>query len=296
MEYLLNGKASIYYLKTHEKERYFIEKDGEIAEMNNDENVIKNQYDDTYSKPSNQYKGVLKYYFQDAPGILNSIDYLGFDKKSLIKISKKYHQKICNNESCIIYAKNSVKPIIHFELFIETGIHQYSFQFPSSYTFIAKSKLLFSGGALVQSNLPFINENLYGQLSVSYGKTSVDKKDSYYEYIAKNSFIKGNIDFIYKIPFNKLRFNIMSGVCYQSYFSSDYHYFYNYFGTYLLYKIDPVYYAKNSFGFRVGLGLDLPVSKHVNNFSIRYEMDHANTGVNTFFVNKGIMISYGFLF
>jgi hypothetical protein len=297
MEYLLNGKTSVYYLKTHEKERYFIEKNGIMTEMNNDENIVKNQYDDSYSKASNQYKGVLKYYFQDAPGIMNSIDYVNFDKKSLIRISKKYHEKICTDESCIIYAKKSIKPIIHFGFFAEAGLHQCDFQFPSTFNFKTNPTLVITGGALIQSSLPFINENFYGQLSVGYGKVSIDKKkDPNYEYIAKNSFITGNLDFIYKFSFNKIKANVMSGFCFQSFTSSDYYYFYNYFGSSLLFKIDPSYYAKMSIGFRAGLGLDLPISKHVYNLSLRYEMNHANAGVNTFMINKGIILSSAFLF
>jgi len=108
IECLISGKATIYYTQLNSREHYFLEKDSKLVEMNNNLiDVITNIRD--YSNYSNQYKGILKYYLRDCPQMSNEIDNADFSKKSLIKISKEYHDYMCKDEQCIIYEKKIPK-------------------------------------------------------------------------------------------------------------------------------------------------------------------------------------------
>ena len=91
MEFLIYGKASVYYHRNAAKEYFFIEKNGEIMEMNNNEVFEYNDVGRKFSKNTNQYIGVLKYYFRDAPSMFEEANNVGFNRASIIKISKKYH-------------------------------------------------------------------------------------------------------------------------------------------------------------------------------------------------------------
>src|SRR5690606_19029721 len=66
---------------------------------------------------SNQYIGLLSYLFQDSPELSNQIKSTDFGFKPLIKITKDYHNNVCDEYSCIDYTK-STKTKIHLEPFI----------------------------------------------------------------------------------------------------------------------------------------------------------------------------------
>ena len=67
-----------------------------------------------------KYIGRLKYTFADAPELAGEVDKVTPDRKSMINISKKYHDQLCKDEQCIVYekklhiAKISIGPIIGF--------------------------------------------------------------------------------------------------------------------------------------------------------------------------------------
>lgn len=63
--------------------------------------------DQTFSQKSSKYIGVLKYVMADAKGMQSMVDGLAFDEKSLVKVTKKYHEQVCDSIACIDYTKVS---------------------------------------------------------------------------------------------------------------------------------------------------------------------------------------------
>ncbi len=106
LEYLVDGIVDLFYLKDFEGDYFFIEKEGVLYQLSNeDKKVIAN--DDVYEVKSNQYKGVLSSLFKESPSALRKINTTPFSYKPLIDLTKDYHNEICTHQECIDYTKSS---------------------------------------------------------------------------------------------------------------------------------------------------------------------------------------------
>ncbi len=114
LEFLINGVVNLYYMKTYNQDYYYVEKNGQLHELSNEEHIVKDKYNVAYAKNSNKYLGTLNYLFNDAPDLKSDLNHTTFAYKPLIKITKKYHNQICNNDDCIEYRK-STKHKIYLE-------------------------------------------------------------------------------------------------------------------------------------------------------------------------------------
>ena len=109
LEYLLDGSLDLYYLvDKNDSERYFIEREGVIYELFNSEKYV---YKDgkPYLQNRNEYIGLLKYLVQDSPKTLSKVERTKFEHKSLISLTKSYHQDVCDTVNCIVYSNHSKK-------------------------------------------------------------------------------------------------------------------------------------------------------------------------------------------
>jgi hypothetical protein len=113
LEYLIDGIVDLFYLKTKTGDNYYIEKNGIMHQLSNDEKqvVINNVI---YEKNSNEYIGVLNTLFRDSPETLTEIKNTPFSYKELVKLTKDYHYSVCKNQVCIDYSK-STKTVIWIE-------------------------------------------------------------------------------------------------------------------------------------------------------------------------------------
>lgn len=112
-EFMVHGKVNLYRLNKG-SERYFVEKDSAVHELKNTETIerINNQ---NYEKKNREYVGTLFYLFGDA-NMQSDISESVFRPKALIGLAKKYHDKVCTDEVCVIYERE-VKPIhVNFSL------------------------------------------------------------------------------------------------------------------------------------------------------------------------------------
>ena len=108
LEYLLNGIYNLYYANVLDKERYFIEnEEGKITELSNESKAV--FIDETeYVRQTNRYKGILKASFVDYPELYAQIEKTSLDHKSLIEITREYHELSCKDRECVIYEKQNV--------------------------------------------------------------------------------------------------------------------------------------------------------------------------------------------
>ena len=104
---------------------------------------------------------------QDAPELQSEINELKRpEHDNLIELAKKYHDIVCNNESCIIYKKK--KPALNLNLEIVGGFLKYN----KPLDFDDKS--YFSMGILAHLWLPRSNEKLYFRTGIIYSSIKLD--------------------------------------------------------------------------------------------------------------------------
>jgi hypothetical protein len=157
LEYLINGKVKIYYLRDDVSDHYFIEKEGEkLMELTYEEG-IRRKNDKEYFYKSTKHIGILSYYMQDAPDLIALIQKMPEpEHKNLIQLAEKYHNEVCDGERCIIYEKKLPPIKVNFEVL--GGATHINSEITAG-TFIPNYVL--TGGVLAHIWLPRKSENLY---------------------------------------------------------------------------------------------------------------------------------------
>ncbi|MFT6867433.1 MAG: hypothetical protein ACJA08_002276 [Cyclobacteriaceae bacterium] len=107
LEYLLFGINNLYYLKNDDHPSYYIEKHGKIFELQNEIVTRQSPNGIQFEDYNNQFRGELIYLFNDAPTLVDQISTAKFTHSSLINVTKKYHQMMCDEYKCIDYTKST---------------------------------------------------------------------------------------------------------------------------------------------------------------------------------------------
>lgn len=103
LEFLIKGKASIYYMR-QDIDRYFIENSDHILrELSGKDVTVVNSYGDSYIRENN-YQAKLKAALADCKEIYPKIEQTSLTHSSLIKLARNYHEKVCSSEQCIVFA------------------------------------------------------------------------------------------------------------------------------------------------------------------------------------------------
>lgn len=157
VELLIKGKVKIYYDYDNTGEHYYIEKEGlGLNELLFEEKLVAIE-GKQFEKLSTAHQGMLRYYMQDTPVLFDQIKSIKKPShKSMIKLSKTYHDLVGKDEVCEIFEKNT-QP---FSLFVAPAIGRFFYReggtkeadilhFPSSYY-----------GALVKLNEKQISEKI----------------------------------------------------------------------------------------------------------------------------------------
>ena len=123
MEFVVNGIVDLFYLKNNDNTQIFIEKEGELIQLTNEESLKSDKDGNKYSHYNQLYKGTLTYLFQEAPQLFDDIDRTTFSVKSIAKVTKQYHNAVCSDYECIDYTKQ-LKANINVELTAGYFYHQ----------------------------------------------------------------------------------------------------------------------------------------------------------------------------
>ena len=111
LEYLVSGKASLYHFRDGVVNYYFIQmENGDLQPLMNTE-TERSIDSKLYIIENEEYKTTLRSQFSDAPALIDEISSLPFNNKSLIDITIKYHNAVCDYD-CLVYRKNT-KSTIH---------------------------------------------------------------------------------------------------------------------------------------------------------------------------------------
>jgi hypothetical protein len=153
LEYLVKGIADLYYYKESDREHFFIEKGGNLYALTNAEMIVSvmdtaatlrsGYHERTYAVNSEKYKGMLRYLFQDSPSTLQKIPATAFYYKSLIAITKDYHNSVCKDFKCIDFTK-SVNSNFSVEPFVGMIFTRMSMQTSKDYTYNMRPSLGFN--------------------------------------------------------------------------------------------------------------------------------------------------------
>lgn len=125
LEYLINGKASIYYLRDDIGDHYFIESDSlRFSEIPYEEG-IRYEGNKEYFYRSHKHIGVLTIAMQDAPAFQKEIARIKQpNHQNLIKLAEDYHYSVCKDGACIIYEKKL--PLIQVSIEPAWGLARYN--------------------------------------------------------------------------------------------------------------------------------------------------------------------------
>jgi hypothetical protein len=106
LEFLIQAKISIYYLRDTRGEHYYLEKEGfEFAELPYEDKRV---YDNgaAYSTQSRTHIAMLNLYMQDAPSMQEQITAIGKPThQNLIRLVKYYHQIVSKGLPFIVFEK-----------------------------------------------------------------------------------------------------------------------------------------------------------------------------------------------
>ena len=177
LEFLIQGKINMYYLRDSAGDHFFLEKEeGQVIELPYNEGIT---YIDgkEYAFKTKGYIGILNHYMQDAPALKSRIDNIKKpEQASLIKLAEDYHNIVCKDGVCIIYEKR--QPGLKINLEATSGLVNFNNQADF------EDKTYFMGGLIAHIWMPRTNEKLYLRTGLLF---SVVKGDD------------GN-SFLYKVP------------------------------------------------------------------------------------------------
>jgi len=286
LECLISGKATIYFTAGKTQDHYYLEKDGDMVELKNEKTDVEKD-GSNYQHSTNQYKGILRYYFRDCPQMFAELNYADFSSKSLIKLSKDYHEYVCKDEKCIVYEKKESKKKIQLGIDFSYGVAMLNF-YDIKIQMSSEPKMQYQFGVNSQMNLDeegafnlqvalryysyktqWVNGKIYSMPILPDVKHSSDVK---YQY----SILKPEIQLKYKMKVWKIVPFASAGV-FTNYFLTDKGVVYNErLNTTILFNSGGVEEGKigsmnGMFGGIVEIGLESKLKPGNFSFSLFYE-------------------------
>ncbi len=123
MEFFIKGIACIYYYVNEKGEHYYIEKiPFGLVELSDLDLTTEND-----NKGESIYKGKLRIIMADCPEIENEINNTQLNYSSLVKLAKDYHNRVCTDESCIIFERESTPVKVNFGIALGVSYNKYKF-------------------------------------------------------------------------------------------------------------------------------------------------------------------------
>lgn len=301
VEFLLNGISNLYYFKNNNYSAYFIDSEGsELLELRSKKTEIE-QGRRTFVTQDNRYLGVLIYALSDCPEIRKDIYKTGLSHKSLIEITRKYHDYKCSDEACVIYEKKipvlrvELKPTIGYAIgkiaFKNHELEQVNFQTSSSA--VAALSLNFivprwNEKITFLVNLAFNKDYYYGSHFI-YNPSY--RLNSYYHIYTTNA--TSSIYIKYTYPKYKFRPELFAGAFGNSVINSDTKIYREKLFSNVVYTSEenPNLFNKLNGGVTGGLGVEYKLHKKLRaftNFSFLYGRGNQELGMET------ILTSYRF--
>lgn len=220
VQYILNGIADLYYYRDETGDYYLIEKEGgDLIRLDNEKRLVRNAYGDEYLYHTRMYIGQLKTVFIDYPGLLPRLDNLQLKHKSLIEVTKTYHDYVCNDNQCIVYeapapvVRTTISPVIEY------GQTQMRTNYPRWYSEFKFEGYTASAGVAFDLTAPVLNDKLSLGLTLTGGKSDLQsnhlKKYGLYvhDYTLDLEYfhLENRVELLYTYPKGRLRPSFSAG-------------------------------------------------------------------------------------
>lgn len=307
LEFLINGVVDVYYYRDELGEDYLIDDgSGNLYELRNDkEEVVKNQV--RYLKESKEYVGVLKAIFRESPMVFKKVDNINLNHKSLINVSRDYHNEVCDDQECIVYEKKLPKSEKAFGIVL--GFYGMSISGIND-SFISERESGFTTypaiGLYYKVNMPYFNERCFflyegtysrGRLSTSYaadpgnGLIYINSIDLIHDSFNNLVVIK------YEFPKGKVKPTFQIGMFAKYLFGADYtrtrEARFAWGDTNYVFVDDDIPFSSFDFGINTGVGLKSEVFGKELYLDIRYQrgVHFSAFHPNTFLLSLGYQIS-----
>ncbi len=122
LEFLIKGKASVYFLESGDASRYFLETEREgLIELSEPEKIIHSDSGAYFNIP--KYKGKLLYMLADCPEIREDIIQTPLRPKPMIK----YHDLVCTDEACTVFERRYKKLKLQPSVYAGYGMKRLKF-------------------------------------------------------------------------------------------------------------------------------------------------------------------------
>lgn len=275
VEYLLQGVSSLFgYTDKYGKRYYYIEKSpGNLIRLSPNKDIMAQDSisNEIKIRTGSQYKNYLTYAFQESKSAMKMIENATYTDKSMIAISKTYHDEVCaTGDECTIFESSPDKQRLRVNFALYTGLSIYNFEFKASELlkdFGSDSYNSSTIGMQVELTIPRWFEAFSFQLDASVSKFKGD-----FRYTTTNKYYTYKLDFEtlianlkigakYVYPKGIVRPAIEGGFTYSNLFDNK--------GNYELSsptlskkeKIE-VYKNKNYFGLYAAVGIDFKIKKN----------------------------------
>lgn len=308
LEFLVDGISNLYYYFDGASIHYFIEKaDGHFFELTNVKKIIHKEGLE-FTHETKRFTGLLKFAYADCPQIFPLINNARFEDKSLIELSKKYHDYVCDGEKCVIYEKQLPGVRVNIAPFVSMNGSFLKFKNVFLYDVINfKIGSYPSVGLLLNTSLPRASEKLSFQVSVEFGKnyfygTGVNSRNDAFEEIhLHTSFLKGRAGLKYTYPKGKIRPTLLVGGTLSKLFNIDGRRVEELLRNSTVYtsELKDVPVANVLVGYQVDLGIDYHISAaYTAFFKLGYDLSYGrkdlldtnaySTNIKTINLNAGI--------
>ena len=310
LEFLVRGISNLYYYADNMNFHYFIEKsDGQLIELTNEQKKVTVDGTD-YIHETKSYIGLLRYAFGDCPQIFPAINQAKLEDKSLIEITKKYHEIKCDGQKCIIYEKQLPVIKVTFGTYVSMNSSFLKILDNPVYELVHLKMISYpSIGLMLNTSLPRTNDKfslqLAGELSKNsfYGTGLSADRLTFEEVYLKSSLLKLKGGIKYTYPKGKIKPTFLLGGIVNWSFHSE--------GKRLEEIIWPSAVFSNEFhdarvpdvliGFNIEMGFDFNITssklafinlgysnvKGVNSFNTGSENSYS-AHLNTIQINAGI--------
>lgn len=265
LEKLIEGIVDIYYYSVINEGFYLLQtEDGEIYELKNTRvNVTID--DGSYTRHKKEYVSMLRYLFSDSPDVVRKVDQLSFESNAMIDIAQTYHNDVCDDYACIVYAKKKsgmkLKPGLY------AGYSVSSFSLESQYFKSMNRAYSKSHDFLVGLFLNISHPDISERFSIQLGLNLQDGKYVYDTSYYSLSYLKVPFSIKYSYPVKKIKPSLQVGMAYNKWLR---HEAINVIRKEV--KGDAIQDRTYQYGFLIGLDFSYELSKRLSLFTqFRYE-------------------------
>lgn len=215
LEYLIDGIVDLFFYEDKTGGHYLIQKEG--AGLNELRNELKETYrnGEKYAYETKEYIGLLKINFGDSPDFIKKSENVGLYHNDLIKIAKDYHNAVCEDRECIVFAKEKSKLQYEFGLFTGITFSKISFTGNNSITKLTEglsSGTDFNIGTFINIKDPLISEKIYLHSELLVSKNQYSVNDVNIDFIS----LKIPVALQYQVPERRITPVIMLGLLFNN--------------------------------------------------------------------------------